>query len=308
MSSYLHELLILLFRNRSGAALELLREIDLPLPEYDEVRVESSDLGNVRPAEYRADLVLLLERSAHNALGIIVEVQLACDEDKPYVWPAYIANLRARHRCPVCLLVITVDDRVARWAGRPIELGPGTRCQPWVVGPSNAPAVTDLQDATENVELAVLSAIEHAQSTDAALAARVASAAIVASAGIDAERWGMYLDVILFSLSKSTPGVLGVDMNALGYEYLSDFARRYVAEGRTEGKAEGRVEGKAEGRTEGKAEGRVEMVLKLLVLRFGSLSDFAQTRIRTARDAELDAVAERILTAQTLEEALGQLG
>jgi hypothetical protein len=50
------------------------------------------------------------------------------------------------------------------------------------------------------------------------------------------------------------------------------------------------------------------MVLKLLVLRFGSLSDSAQTRIRIARVAELGAVVERVLTAQTLEEALGQLG
>jgi hypothetical protein len=27
-------------------------------------------------------------------LGIIVEVQTGCDGDKPYPWPAYIANLR----------------------------------------------------------------------------------------------------------------------------------------------------------------------------------------------------------------------
>ena len=49
-----------------------------------------------------------------------------------YAWPAYVANLPARHRCPVCLLVVTVEESVARWAGRCIELGPGTRCCPWV--------------------------------------------------------------------------------------------------------------------------------------------------------------------------------
>ncbi len=143
MSSYLHELLILLFRNSSASAADLLR-----------------------------------------------------DEDKPYAWPAYVANLRARHRCPVCLLVITIADAVARWAGRPIELGPGTRCIPWVVGPSNTPTVAELQDAEENVELAVLSAIEHAQSKDVGLAARIAANAMVASAGIDAERSRFYLDLI----------------------------------------------------------------------------------------------------------------
>jgi hypothetical protein len=285
MPSYLHELLLLLFRNRSGSAADLLRELDVQLPEYDEIRAESSDLNDLRPAEYRADLVLFLVRASQKVLGLIVEVQLGYDHYKPYAWPAYIANLRARYRCPVCLLVITIEDAVARWAGRSIELGPGTRCQPWVVGPSNTPAVTELKDARENVELAVLSAIEHGQSADIPLAARIASAAILASAAIDAERSRLYIDLILISLSQNAPEALEATMNSLGYEYQSDFARRYYGQG--------------------KAEGRMELTLKLLALRFGPLPDAAQTRVRSAQDAQLDAVAERMLTAQTLEEALG---
>ena len=147
MVSYLHQLLLLLFRSRSESAADLLRELDVEIPEYDEVHAESSDLSDLRPAEYRADLVLFLVRESHKVLGVIVEVQLGRDEDKPYAWPAYIANLRARHCCPVCLLVITIEDAVARWAGKCIELGPGTRCTPWVVGPSNMPTVTELQEA-----------------------------------------------------------------------------------------------------------------------------------------------------------------
>ena len=160
-------------------------------------------------------------------LGIIVEVQLGSDEDKPYTWSAYVANLRARHRCPVCLLVITVDDAVARWAGKPIELGPGTCCTPWVVGPSNAPAVTELKEARENVELAVLSAIEHRQNTDIPLVARISSAAIVASAAIDAERSEMYIDLILMSLLEGAPEALEATMDSFKFEYQSGFARRY---------------------------------------------------------------------------------
>jgi hypothetical protein len=299
MSSYLHELLVLLFRNRSGLAADLLREIDVQLPEYDEVRFESSDLSNLRPAEYRADLVLFLVRATHQVLGIIVEVQLACDQDKPYVWPVYVANLRARHRCPVCLLVITTENTVAHWAGRSIELGPGTRCRPWVVGPSNTPVITELQDAQENVELAVLSAIEHGQSADTALAARIASAAIMASAAIDAERSRLYLDLVLISLPKNILGVLEATMNSLGYEYQSDFARRYVEQGRAEGRIEGRIEGRADG--------RVELVLKQLAVRFGPLNEAVRTYVHNMQDTQLDALAERILTAQTLEETLGPL-
>lgn len=90
-------------------------------------------------------------------------------------------------------------------------------------------------------------------------------------------------------------------MNSLGYEYQSDFARRYVAQGRVEG----RVEGRAEGRMEGKAEGKVEIVLKQLAARFGPLGEAVQTRVRDAPAAGLDTMAERVLTALTLEEALG---
>jgi hypothetical protein len=295
MPSYLHELLLLLFRNRIRSAAELLRQLDVQLPEYDDVRTESSDLSDLRPTEYRADMVLFLLRGKNKVLGVIVEVQLRCDEDKPYAWPAYIANLRARHRCPVCLLVITVEDAVARWAARAIELGPGSLCSPWVVGPSNTLAITELEETEENVELAVLSAMEHGQSPDIELAARIASVAILASAGIDAERSRLYLDLILTSLSEHAQEAIQATMNSLGYEYMSDFARRYVAQGRSEG------------RVEGKTEGRLEIVLKQLTLRFGPLTEAVQTRIRGASDAQLDAVAERLLTVQTLEAALSPL-
>ena len=205
----MHELLLLLFRNRSQLAAELLRKLEVHVPDFNEVRIESSDLGDIQPTEYRADLVLFLMRAAQKVLGIIVEVQLQWDEDKKYTWPAYVANLRARHRCPVCLLVVTVDDSVARWAAKLIELGGGSRIVPWVVGPSNTPVVTDLAQAEADLELAVLSAKEHGQNADIQLAARVASVAILASAGIDAERFRMYLDLILSSLSEDARGVLG---------------------------------------------------------------------------------------------------
>ena len=77
-------------------------------------------------------------------------------------------------------------------------------------------------------------------------------------------------------------------MNSLGYEYQSDFARLYVAEGRAEGWVAGRM----------------DFVLKMLARRFGPLSNKVETRIRCAQDAQLCAVAERMLTAQTLEEGL----
>lgn len=191
----------------------------------------------------------------------------------------------------MCLLVITVNESVARWARKSIELGPGSRCSPWVVGPSNTPAVTEPRHAQKNVELSVLSAIEHGRSTNIALATRIVSAAVTAIKGLDAERSKLYFDLISSSLSESVHHEGLQVMNSLGFEYESDFARRYVAEGRAEGKAEGRV----------------EIVLRQLTLRFGPLAEAVQTRVRGAPDAQLDAVVERVISAQTLEEALDPL-
>src|SRR6266702_8134293 len=91
----------------------------------------------------------------------------------------------------------------------------------------------------------------------------------------------------LISLSQNAPEAFEATMNSLGYEYQSDFARRYVAQGKAEGQMEGRV----------------ELTLQLLALRFGQLPDATQARVRSAQDAQLDAVIERMLTAQTLQEA-----
>src|SRR5262245_20943859 len=120
MPSQLHEVLLLLFRNQPRLAPELLRDaLHVKLPPYTEARIESADLTDLPPAEYRADLVVLLLDGAP-VLGIIVEVQLSPDGRKQYVWPAYVVNLRARLKCAVCLLVVTVDEATARWAAKPV--------------------------------------------------------------------------------------------------------------------------------------------------------------------------------------------
>ena len=83
--SYLHEALLLLFRNRPALAPELLRDaLHVELPDYTEARIDSADLTDIQPAEYRADLVILLLHGSP-VLGIVLEMQLSNDEDKRYV-------------------------------------------------------------------------------------------------------------------------------------------------------------------------------------------------------------------------------
>jgi hypothetical protein len=78
-------------------------------------------------------------------------------------------------------------------------------------------------------------------------------------------------------------------MDPAKYEFQSEFAKRYIALGKEEGKAEGRA----------------DLVKRLLALRFGALTREATIRVSAATIDELDAIGERLLTAATLDEALG---
>ena len=292
MPSQLHETLLLLFNNRPALAPELLRDaLRMELPDYSDVRIASADLTDVQPTEYRADRVVLLSRD-EPVLGIVVEVQLSRDERKRFVWPVYVTSLRARLECPVCLLVVAGDESVARWAAGPIDVGGGNRFSPWVLGPAGVPEVIDIEQAQADPELAVLSAIAHGQDTDSSKSAQIAFAARTASLGLDAERSTLYFDLVMVSLSEAARKELQA-MNPRKYEYQSDFAKRYVAQGRDEG------------RLEGETIGRTRLLIRLLTIRFGSLSGDDQTRIARATIEELDEIGERLMTARTLQEALG---
>jgi hypothetical protein len=80
-------------------------------------------------------------------------------------------------------------------------------------------------------------------------------------------------------------------MRASEYEYYSDFAKGYVAQGKREGQVEGRA----------------QLVTRLLTLRFGELSADERGKISKASIAELDRIGERLLTSATLQEALAEV-
>jgi hypothetical protein len=291
MPSMPHDSRVLLFRNRPELAVELLRDVlHVDLPDYREARIGTIDLTEIQPAEYRADVVIELVDDDPVG-GIVVEVQRTTDEDKRLSWPAYAAVLRSRLKRKVCLLVVTTKESVARWARQPIELGGGNWFRPLVLGPGAIPAVTDEAVARSDPELAVLSAMAHGKDRNIAQAATIAAAALDASITLDADRSQLYYDLVLTSLSEAVQRELQ-SMDPAKYEYQSEFAKRCIALGKEEGKAEG------------KAEGRADLLRRLLALRFGALTPEAAARVATASAEELDAIGERLLTAQTLEDAL----
>ena len=230
-----------MFRNRPELAPELLRDVlGLQLPQWTEARVESAELTEVVPTEYRADLVVLL-LEGKPCFAIVVEVQLSRNEDKRKSWPLYLTSLRSRVGCPTALLVVAPDAAMARWCAQPIELGhPGFVLQPLVMGPEAIPVILDEQVAREDPELAVLSAMAHGHEE---VGASIAHTVLAAVAGLDEERVRLYVDLAMASLSEAARTALEALMHRGTYEYQSEFARKYVAQGREEGREEGLHEG-----------------------------------------------------------------
>jgi uncharacterized protein DUF4351 len=292
MLSHDHETHLLLFRNQPTLAADLIDSaLGLKLPRYGQAQVISADLTDIQPAEYRADMVIQLSHDAAAVYGIIVEVQLSVDARKRFVWPMYAVSLRARLQCPVALLVVTADDAVARWAAQSVHLGGLNQFTPHVLGPSGIPEVTEDAQAFSSPELAVLSAMSHGHHKNPERAAEIASVARSVVATLDPDRSKIYLDLIMSSLSEAARAALG-QMDARKYEYKSDFARHYVAQGR------------AEGIEQGRAEGRAALIVRMLRSKFGALDAEVEARIQHASIAELEMIGDRLLVARTLQDAL----
>lgn len=295
MPSALHEALLLLFRNQPTLAVGLLRDpLGVELPAFTEATIESGELSQIVPPGFQVDLVLLL-RHGRPVLAIVVEVQLRRDDDKRFTWPLYAASIRARHRCDVTLLVVAPDPAVAAWCQTPIVMGhAGWVLNPHVLSRAAVPVVTDETDARNDPELAVLSAIAHAGT---AQAADVALAALGAAAPLDEERAKLYADLVLQALPQAARRMLEALMEARKYEYQSDFAKKYLNQGIAEGTATGKAEGKAEGQAQGKAE-----ALELFLTSRGIVIDAdALMKIRACRDlGQLDAWLRRAGVATTV--------
>ena len=296
MPSMAHEILVDLFKNRPALAAEILVEVlGISLPAYTEARVASADLTEIQPAEYRADVVVLLLQDGKPVRVVIVEVQLAIDPQKRFSWPAYATVSRAIHGCPVALLIVAPDPVVAGWCAEPIETGiPGFVLCPPVLRRSAVPVVTDLEEAARRPELAVLSAIAHGESEQGAT---IASVVLPAIQGLDEDRARLYYDLVYNSLNEAARRTLETMMK--GYEYQSDFAKKYVAQGRTEGRAEGR--------TEGRTEEAARNLLTVLRVRGLVVPDEARERILAQKDPErLERWLEKAAVAASVAAVLDE--
>jgi hypothetical protein len=228
MPSFRHEILVDLFRGNGRLAAELLRTCAGIAVDHARVALESIDLSQVAPTGYYADAVAILRDDDDRPVtGVIIEVQLQADQDKLLSWPVYVTTLRAKLACAAVLLVVAPDRDVATWARQPIELGhPGFRLTPVVIELDDVPHVRDRAAASRLPELAMLSVMAHPE-------LEIADAAVEAISQLPEDRRRLYLDIILMALPEALRRILEARMQ--GYEYQSDFARKYYGQGRAEG-------------------------------------------------------------------------
>lgn len=301
MPSWEHELPLDLIRFAPELAAQLYRcASGKPLPPYARARCEAGEATTTAPAELLSDSVVVLEDGAgvdeaatSSLLAIVVEVQSHRDNRKLYSWPAYVANVRHRLRCPVLLLVLTPDQALAYRYREPIDLGCG-EVRPVVLPLSELPLVTDSAAARGEPELAVLSAAVQHTADRAALA--VLPAALDA---LDTDDRALYADYVFAALPVAARKYLEEILATSTYEWKSDFARRYAAAGKQEGLQEGLQEGRQEGRQEASA----RALLTVLEGRGFEISASVRQRVTECADLEqVDLWLRRAATADRVEQ------
>lgn len=287
-----HEGLIALFRENPALAPDLLQQaLHVPLPAYTEIRLEEADFTQLVPTEYRADLVILLV-DGQPVFGIILEVQLAKSEEKWFSWPLYQAALRAKLRCPTCVLVLAPDAAVADWAGQAVDTGqPGSAFVPLVLGPRGIPRLTEVEQTKLSPELAVLSSLAHGNEPGGL---EVVLATLAALVGTSDEKARFYYDLVVSRLNEASRQALEGLMKTGTYEFQSEFARKYVAQGIAEGEARGEARGEA------------KALLTILSARGLAVSGEQRDHILGCQDlATLEQWLKKAINAASVEEVIG---
>jgi hypothetical protein len=98
-----------------------------------------------------------------------------------------------------------------------------------------------------------------------------------ACAELGPDKAKLYADVVYASLSEAARQEVK-SMSAKKWEYMSDFARGYVAQG------------------------KAEIIRRQLVARFGAIVPEIESRLSAASAEELSDISVRVLTATTLEQ------
>jgi hypothetical protein len=273
------------------------------VPPYASVTVVESALDQLVPVEFRADLVLELRDAAGKlVLAIVLEVQREKDPDKKYSWPVYLTVVRAKKRCPTCVLVVAPDVEVAAWAVEPIDLGLGQMITPKVLGPSVVPEVTGQARADEEAELAILSAVAHGNGPNGL---DVVLAAFGALGRFDREHAAVYFQIVYNALREPMRRALEARIMERQTEAEAIFPP-FIQKLIDQGQLKGMREGESRGIHEGELRGKRDALLRLLTRASIALTEEDRERVQSCSDlATLDRWVDQVLGAKTAADVFG---
>jgi hypothetical protein len=191
MPSLEHEAPLEVIRQQPDVVADLLRRVlpQFPLPARVTGALGSADMSQVAPAQYLADMVVVLsdQQTGKPVLAVVIEPQGRDRKTKKVSWPVYLTTAIKANKVPRAILVVICwDPREAALCRRVISTGhPGFDLYPIVVDPRTFPSWEDsspylviLAGATKAIDLAtpggrdaVLTAIEQAGASHADTAA-----------------------------------------------------------------------------------------------------------------------------------------
>ncbi|MFE4450386.1 hypothetical protein [Streptomyces sp. NPDC056796] len=239
-----HEAMHRIFQEDPGIFTRTFRTLGIPFPDPVAVSLLPTDLTETKPLERRLDTLLRVDTADGDGYLLAVEAQARKDPAKHSSWPYYLAHLNAKYGVGAVLLVVCQDERTARWAARPIRIGPpqwtSMTVRPLVLGPHNVPPVTDASTAARDVPLAAFSAITHGKDPNAPAILEALAAALKT---VDEETAIIFGELTELGLGTTRAAQIWRDLMAVDLSFFrSETSQRLRAEGRAKGKAEGKAE------------------------------------------------------------------
>ncbi|PRX52066.1 hypothetical protein B0I32_13376 [Nonomuraea fuscirosea] len=215
--------------------------IDIKLPVPQEIAVIDTDMTEILPIDRKADTVVMFLLEQEERHIIITEAQLRESEQKVSSWAHYISYAHSKYKCPVTLMVTCADTGTATWARKAHPIGlvdhPSLVVSPIVFGPDNVKAITDPEEATENVVLTMFSAFCHVESPEVN---DILKALDHALHKIDPETAGELALQTEIGLGKTKATQIWRDLvQASAYRFRSESAQEYIAEVEAKGEAKG---------------------------------------------------------------------
>ena len=284
-----HEGSLDLVRQHPEIAVELVQGTPgIKLPGEVTVALAPTDMSEVVPVQYLADMVVLISNAATRkpVLAVIIEPQLCDSETKRYSWPGYVTTARRVAKCPAAVLVVICPDPAeAAKCRKLIRTGhPGFDLAPIVIDSGGPPG----RDGAGGPFLTVFAASMGGIDMESEPGARQVLDAIASAEVSDADRLRM-TTIMLRLASDAARQILEAMMKTSEYE--KTFVERIHEQGISVGEARGKAEGKA------------EAVLRLLDARDLAPSQEQRQRVTSCTDpAQLGLWFDRAITAGTVTE------